>query len=84
MSYLHYLCYLCLFTHSGVQHILCCVFVLFFFVLFPVSLDCPYLIAPLVFFSVYLRVLALSLCLIVVLCMESSLFWHGVDGCVVL
>ena len=30
MSYLHYLC---LFANSGVQHILCCVFVLFFFVL---------------------------------------------------
>ena len=28
-----YLRYLCLFTYSGVQHILCCVFVLFFFVL---------------------------------------------------
>ena len=28
-----YLCYLCLFAHSGVQHILCCVFVLFVFVL---------------------------------------------------
>ena len=30
MSYLHYLC---LFVYSDVQHILCCVFVLFFFVL---------------------------------------------------
>jgi hypothetical protein len=30
MSYLRYLC---LFPHSGVQHILCCVFVLFVFVL---------------------------------------------------
>jgi hypothetical protein len=28
-----YLRYLCLFAYSGVQHILCCVFVLFFFVL---------------------------------------------------
>ena len=28
-----YLPYLCLFAYSGVQHILCCVFVLFFFVL---------------------------------------------------
>ena len=26
-----YLCYLCLFAYSGVQHILCCVFVLFLF-----------------------------------------------------
>jgi len=36
-----------LFAYSGVQHIMCCVFVLFVFVLclvypmFPVSLDCP-------------------------------------------
>jgi hypothetical protein len=29
-----YLLYLCLFGYSGIQHILCCVFVLFFFVLF--------------------------------------------------
>ena len=36
MSYLRYLC---LFVHSGVQHILCCVFVLFFFVLS--IFDCP-------------------------------------------
>ena len=34
-----------LFVHSGVQHILSCVFALFFFVLLPVSLDCPFLIA---------------------------------------
>jgi hypothetical protein len=46
-----YLCYLCLFVHSGVQRILCCVFVLFVIVLslvypmLPVSLDCPFLIA---------------------------------------
>ena len=46
MSYLRYLCLL---AHSGVQHILCCVFVLFFFVLctlLPVSVDCPFFIAP--------------------------------------
>jgi len=28
-----YLCYLCLLAYSGVQHILCCVFDLFFLVL---------------------------------------------------
>ena len=55
-SYLHYLCP---FAYSGVQHILCCVFVLFFFVLCTlcchlVSLDCPFLIAPSVFSNVYL------------------------------
>jgi hypothetical protein len=31
MSYLRYLRFLCLFTYSGVQRILCCVFDLFFF-----------------------------------------------------
>jgi hypothetical protein len=51
MSYLRYLCLL---PHSGVQTILCCVFVLFFIVLLPVSLDFPFVIAPRVFSSVYL------------------------------
>jgi len=51
MSYLHYLC---LFRYSGVQHILCCVFVVVFFVLLPVSLDCPCLIVPSVFSNVYI------------------------------
>ena len=45
---------LCLFAYSGVQHILCCVFALFFFVLLPVSQDCPFLIAPSVFSNVCL------------------------------
>ena len=49
-------CVLCLFAHSGVQHILCCVFVLFFFVLYtpmlPATLDCPFLIAHSVFANV--------------------------------
>ena len=40
ISYLHYFC-LC--SHSGVQHILCCIFVLFFFIL-SVPLDCPFVI----------------------------------------
>ena len=37
-----------LFVHSGVQHILCCGFALFVFVLFmlPVSLDCPFFLLP--------------------------------------
>jgi hypothetical protein len=53
MSYLRYLC---LFAYIGVQHILCCVFVLFFFVLLrmlPVSMDCPFLVDPSVFSNVY-------------------------------
>jgi hypothetical protein len=32
--------YMCLFAHSGVQHILCCVYVLFVFVLLLISLRC--------------------------------------------
>ena len=40
--FMSYLRYLCLFAYSGVKHILCCVFVL----VLPVSLDCPFLIAP--------------------------------------
>jgi len=45
MSYLRYLCLL---AYSGVQHILCCVFVCLRlgYTMLPVSLDCPYLIAP--------------------------------------
>jgi len=54
MSYLRCLC---LFAHSGVQHILCCVFVLFFFRLvypmLPFSLDCPVLNSPSVFSNIY-------------------------------
>jgi hypothetical protein len=52
MSYIRYLC---LFVHSGVQHILCCVFALFVFVLclLHAALDCTFLIAPSVFSNVY-------------------------------
>ena len=42
------------FAHNGVQHMLCSVFALFFFVLLSVSLDCPFLIAPSVFANVYI------------------------------
>ena len=50
-----YLRYLCLFLHSGVQHILCCIFVLLSSSMLPVSLDCPFLIAPSVFCNVNLN-----------------------------
>ena len=49
------------FAHCGVQHILCYFFVLVVFVLcfvypmLPVSLDCPFSIAPSVFSNVYLN-----------------------------
>jgi hypothetical protein len=54
-----YLRYLCVSAYSGVRHIVFCVFVLFVFVLclvypvLPVSLDCPFLIAPSVISNVY-------------------------------
>ena len=54
MSYLRYLCLL---THSGVQHILRCVFCFvclrIMYSMLPVSLDCLFLIAPSVFSNVY-------------------------------
>jgi fatty-acid desaturase len=37
---------ICLLAYSGAKHIMWCVFVLIFFVLCTVSLDCPFLIAP--------------------------------------
>jgi hypothetical protein len=43
-----------LFLYCGIHYIMCCVFVMFFFVLLPVSLDSPLLIAPSVFSNVYL------------------------------
>ena len=51
MSYLRYLC---LFVHSGVQHILC--YVWFFFVLLPVSLDCQFFIVTSVFSNIYFTI----------------------------
>jgi hypothetical protein len=57
MSYLRYLC---LFTHSRIQRILCCVFVCFACLrlvhsMLPVSLHCPFLIVPSVFSNVYFQ-----------------------------
>ena len=49
------LCYLCLFAHSGVQHILCCILLRIVYPTLSVSLDCPLLIAPSVFSNVYLQ-----------------------------
>ena len=47
-----YIRYLCMFAYSDVQHILCCVFLRFVYLMLPVSLDCPFVIAP--FSSIYL------------------------------
>ena len=51
--------YLYLLVNSGVQHILCCVLILFLgfvYNVLPVSLDCPFLIALSVFSNVYSHV----------------------------
>ena len=50
MSYLRYLCMI---AHSGVHHILCCVFVLFFFVYVASFSGLSILIAPSVFSNVF-------------------------------
>ena len=65
MSYLRYLY---LFAHSGVQHILCCVFGLFVFVLLPVSLDC----FP-VFSNVYSEVLYFYFLIPGFSCLETTI-----------
>ena len=51
MSYLRYLC---LFAYSGVQHIFFVFVLCFAHHMLPVSLDCPFLIVPLIFSKVYL------------------------------
>ena len=45
----------CLFAHSGVQHIFCFICLRLVYPVLPVSLDCPFSIAPSVFSNVYLR-----------------------------
>jgi hypothetical protein len=37
-------CYLCLFTYNGIQHILCCVFALFFFVWYTLCCQFRYIV----------------------------------------
>jgi hypothetical protein len=48
-----YLCYLCLLTHSGVQHILHCAFVRLLSCVLQVSLDC-YFFMPLRYFLTFI------------------------------
>ena len=70
-----YFRYLCLFTHSGVQHILCCLLLCFSSSFVPDSLDCAFLIAPSVFSNVYLR----NNCLFLIFCllwMTWVMCWH--------
>jgi hypothetical protein len=52
MSWLRYMCLL---AHSGVQCILCFVFLRFVYPMLPYSLDCQLLIASLVFYNVYVN-----------------------------
>jgi hypothetical protein len=61
MSYLRYLCLL---AYSDVQHILCCVFLRIVYPMLPVSLDCPFFIAPSVFTRTYIHVAWLLLVII--------------------
>ena len=45
VGFMSYLCYLCLFAHSGVQHVVLCfcfVFRRIVYPMLPVSLDCPF------------------------------------------
>ena len=59
-SCLRYLCFVfcVLFVYSGVQHILCCVFLRLVYRVLPFSLDCPFLlIVPLVFSNGYLQLI---------------------------
>jgi hypothetical protein len=49
-----FLSYSCVFMHNGVQQIVCRVFLRLVYHMLPVSLDCPFCIAPLVFSNVYL------------------------------
>ena len=58
MSYLRYLC---LFAYSGVQYILCCVFLRIVCHMLPVYLACPFSIAPSVFSNVYFKFIAYHL-----------------------
>jgi hypothetical protein len=50
MSYLRCLCLL---TYSGVLYTLCCAFCCLVSPTLPVSLDCPFLLAPSVFSNIY-------------------------------
>ena len=79
--------FLCLFAHSGIQHILCSCFVFLRVVclVFPVSLDCPFLIVHSVFSNVSLfldntciRGLIESRGCYLTLCMH---YWYGLANC---
>jgi len=53
---------LCLFAHSGAQHILCCVFLRIVYSMLPASLDCPFVIIPSVFTDVCSHTTKKKLC----------------------
>jgi len=62
MGFMSFLRYVCVFAHSGVQHILYCALLFLFglrfvYPMLPVSLDYPLFIAPSVFSDVSLTVL---------------------------
>ena len=72
-------CFRCMFVNSGVQHILCCGFVLFCFAssMLPVSLDCPILIAPSVFSNVYFHPKGIYIYIYIHTCFLDVLLWIG-------
>ena len=83
--FMSYLCFLCLYVHIGVQHILCCVFVLFFFIL--CALCCQFLwIVPLFWlplrysltFIYHNMILTLSiLALYIYNCLDQMRYWSN-------
>jgi hypothetical protein len=72
MSYLRNLCSL---AHSGVQQILCCAFVLFFYrLVYPMLLDCQFLIALSIFSNVYFLWICIAKSLVFCVVLLGSLF----------
>ena len=67
---------ICLIARSGVQHILCVVFLCLVYLMLPVSLDCPFFIALLVFSNVYYNIAFRS-----VIC-EGLTFYSHVENTV--
>jgi len=70
--------YLCLFAHSGVRHVLCCVFGFLRLVcpMLPFSLDYPFLTSPSVFSRVYLQNILLFYGKVYIYFPQNN-FWTG-------
>ena len=55
--------FLCLFAYSGVQHILCFVFLRIVYRMLQISLDNLFVIAPSIFSNVYVKRISISMTL---------------------